>query len=219
MVTDANRRRGAATRILILLLAAAALLLVLFAPNRRATELPVIGQVPDFALTDQQGRPFVASALEGRPWIVAFLYTTCPGPCPLLLARAKGVQSRLGDGSDVGMLVVSVDPANDTPAVLAEYSQAHGLDPDAWTLVTGEVEDIVSLVREGFLLAIGPAAEMLADGTSPEELREIIATQGPVVHSTRLVLVDRQRRIRGTYESADTDAVDRLLADAASLVD
>lgn len=84
--------------------------------------LPAGLRAPDFALTDQDGRPISMRALRGKPVIVTFLYTTCEDSCPTQAQQVKGALEELGE--DVPAVAVAVDPPRDDPrsarAFLAE---------------------------------------------------------------------------------------------------
>jgi protein SCO1 len=68
--------------------------------------------VPDFALTDQDGRRVTSASLQGRPTVYAFIYSTCQDTCP---AQVQTIRQALDDThADVNVVGVSVDPANDT---------------------------------------------------------------------------------------------------------
>ena len=70
--------------------------------------------LPDFTLTNQDGRPVTAASLRGRPVVVAFVYSTCRDTCP---AQVQSIRGALDDlGHDVPVIGVSVDPVNDTPS-------------------------------------------------------------------------------------------------------
>jgi protein SCO1/2 len=71
--------------------------------------------------------------------------------------------------------------------------------PGRWEFLTGDKSTIYHLSRDGFKLAAGSAAN------------------GQPVHSTRIILVDRQGMIRGYYNATDADAITRLLADVDHL--
>jgi len=171
--------------------------------------LPVLADVPPFALMDQTGAPFGSKDLSGKVWIASFVYTTCPGPCPRVVERLAHTQSRLGNEPDLAIVSFSVDPAADTPDVLATYGKLRNIDPRRWRLLTGPVADVVKLIRQGFLLAL----ERAEDGNAAE-----LALEGPVIHSTRLVLVDQRFRIRGYYETTDPGDMDRLVEDTRRLL-
>jgi protein SCO1/2 len=171
--------------------------------------LPVLARVPVFSLTDQTGAAFTSEILADKIWIASFIYTTCPGPCPRVVQRVAEIQRRLGDHHDLQFVSFSVDPAADTPEVLAAYGASRGIEPEHWKLVTGDVPAVVDLVRSGFFLAVERA-----ENSDPS----VLASQGPVVHDLRLVLVDRNMQIRGYYDSTDPEAVERLVDDARRLL-
>lgn len=162
--------------------------------------LPRLGNVPPFALTDQNGQIFGSQQLQGKVWIADFIYTTCPGPCPMISSRMSEAQKPLRD-TGVKLVSFSVDPAHDTPAVLRGYAEKLKAQPDRWEFLTGEKQTIYRLSRDGFKLAAGP-------GDTP----------GQPVHSTRMILVDRRGEIRGYYDATEADAVTRLLADTNHLL-
>jgi protein SCO1/2 len=161
--------------------------------------LPNEGIVPPFELTDQNGQVFGTQQLLGHIWIADFVYTTCPGPCPMISSRMAETQKPLRD-TDVKLVSFSVDPEHDTPAVLRRYADKLKAQPNRWKFLTGDENTIYRLIREGFKLTTIP------NGAS-----------GPI-HSTRLVLVDRSGAIRGYYEATDADAITRLLADVHHLL-
>ncbi len=160
--------------------------------------LPSYSTVPDFTLTDQNGRPFAsASALRGQVWVADFIYTNCPGPCPRMSSQMHQVQTALA-GSD-GLMLVSftVDPARDTPEVLATYARHFQAQPGRWFFLTGSQATLHHLSRDVFMLGD-------IDGT--------------LEHSTRFVLIDRASHIRGYYLTSEDDAIPRLIADAKGLL-
>src|SRR4051812_44734021 len=161
--------------------------------------LPNNGTVPHFQLTDQNGESYGTEQLRGKIWIADFIYSTCPGPCPMISSRMSETQKPLRD-TDVELISFSVDPEHDTPAVLRDYASRLNVQPGRWHFLTGDKGVIYRLSVDGFKLA---AAE---NGDT-----------GPI-HSTRMVLVDRDDVIRGYYDATDADAVTRLLADTNHLL-
>ena len=82
---------------------------------------------PPLELTGADGKPFSLADLRGHPVFVYFGYTHCPDVCPLTLARLLGAIRTAGpEGENARVLFVSVDPARDTPAVIAEYARRMG---------------------------------------------------------------------------------------------
>lgn len=194
--------------------------LVALATLSREEPLPqVIKELPHFSLLDRQGKPYGTPELKGHVWVASFVYTTCPGPCPLIVRKLREIDEILSDLPDFRIVSISVDPQHDTPSVLAEYSEKHGIPAGRWKLLTGEVEVVMDLIRHGFLLTSGDARVLLKDAVSDAEMELILQEEGPVTHSARLVLVDRDGAIRGFYQAGDPVDLDRLTFDARRLND
>ncbi len=76
---------------------------------------------PNFTLTDQSSRPWSLSAQHGTSVALYFGYTHCPDDCPLILTKLSRSIAELGPGANAEIVFVTVDPARDTPPVLAAY--------------------------------------------------------------------------------------------------
>lgn len=100
---------------------------------------------PDFVLTNQDGQPVHLRDYRGKLVVLVFGYTHCPDACPITLSKLKRVLTELGDASDqVQVLLVSVDPEQDTPAVLKEYLSRFS---PAFVGLTGRPEEIEAVTR------------------------------------------------------------------------
>ncbi len=152
--------------------------------------LSVLGDVPQFQLTSQDGQPFHSKALEGRVWVADFIYTTCTGPCPMMSSQMRRLQTQTDP--EVKLISFTVDPAHDTPPVLSEYAKKFKYDPSRWWFLTGEAEKLSSLGRDTFHLN---------------------SVDGSMTHSTRFVLVDRKGHIRGYYSTSEDGFLSRLVRD------
>jgi protein SCO1/2 len=159
------------------------------------------GTAPNFQLMNQERQPFGSAQLAGKIWIADFIYTSCPGPCPMISTRMSELQKPL-EKTDVHLVSFSVDPTRDTPEVLRSYAEKLHTEPKRWDFLTGPKSAIYDLSRNGFKLAV-------SDGSNEA---------GIPVHSTRMVLVDRRGEIRGYYEATEADAVTKLLADTSHLL-
>jgi protein SCO1/2 len=159
------------------------------------------GMVPPFQLVNQNGQPFGSAQLTGKIWIADFIFTSCPGPCPMISTRMSELQKPL-EKTDVHLVSFSVDPEKDTPEVLRGYAEKLHAEPKRWDFLTGPKSAIYKLSHDGFKLAV-------SDGSDEE---------GIPVHSTRVVLVDRHGAIRGYYEATEADAITKLLADTNHLL-
>lgn len=171
-------------------------------PTPAAQALARYGAVPSFALIDQQERPVTRETFQGRVWIADFIFTSCAGQCLLMSDALHALQQAFPNERELAFVSFSVDPVRDTPKALAAYATRYGADA-RWTLVTGGREALTALCTEGFHLALGE---------QPESLRE------PILHSVRLVLVDRGGHIRGYYDATDGGALSRLRRDTERLL-
>ena len=167
-----------------------ALFLALVACIPSKSSLPVYYDVPEFQLTAQDGQPFDSKVLAGKIWVADFIYTTCPGPCPRMTSQMHEVQNAILKMPDVKLVSFTVDPARDTPQVLADYAKIHGASAEHWYFLTGPPSTLQKLDRDTF------------------KLGNVDAT---LEHSTRFVLVDRQSRIRGYYDTSESGAIRKLI--------
>ena len=144
--------------------------------------LPVIGEAPEFALTDQAGAPFALRDMRGKVVVVTFIYASCTDTCPLLTAKLASLQKPLGPalGSRVRFVAITVDPEVDTPTVLRAYAKAHSADPAGWSFLTGTPSGIQDVVRR-----YGGLAQKTESGS--------------VDHLFITSLIDRQGRLRVQY--------------------
>jgi len=106
--------------------------------KKSAEQVPVIAELPDPALIDQDGQAFERDAMDGKLWVTAFVLTHCRATCPRLVTQLKKPQTQVSDLRGANMLAVSVDPRNDTPAVIKAYMSKNGIDESNWRFVTGE---------------------------------------------------------------------------------
>jgi len=173
-----------------------AFVVALAACSRHAQKLEVFGDIPQFELLAQNGQPFHSHSLAGKIWVADFIYTTCPGPCPRMTSQMREVQDALLQVPDVRLVSFTIDPANDTPQVLAAYAKVHGASPAMWYFLTGPIPTLQMLDRDAFKLGN-------IDGT--------------LQHSTRFVVVDRQGRIRGYYDTSEASAIKKIISDVSAL--
>lgn len=171
-----------------------------------APALPIIASVPDFTFTDRDGSAFHRDQLLGQPWVADFIFTRCVVVCPRMTEQMSRVVESLGASSSVRFVSFSVDPEHDTPQRLDAYARKYGA-PDRWHFLTGDRQQLHTLSKEGFLLAIAdvPQNEQTADSDEP------------IIHSNRFVLVDAEGQIRSFYDAFDDAELERLLDDLDDL--
>ena len=134
-------------------------------------------------LTDQGGKRFDWGSRRGKPQLVAMFYTSCQYICPLIIDSGKAVERQLdpAERERLGILLVSMDPARDTPAALASVAAKRKLDPARWTLASpaaGQVREVAGV--------LGVRYRALADGEFN--------------HTSALVLLDADGRVLARTE-------------------
>jgi protein SCO1/2 len=173
---------------------------VAHALGRRLPDPPAVYQaLPNFKLIDDKGRPFGLDDLRGTVWVANFAFTSCPSVCPRLMERMGEVQHRTRNAPAVRLVTFTVDPEVDTPERLFAYGRRFKASPARWSLLTGDTQAVQDTIVKGFKLAVGDKESAFQ-----------------IIHSERMVLVDREGNIRGYYEA--TDAGIEALARDISLV-
>lgn len=171
--------RGACAGLLVAALAGAAA-----APERTLLAAPT-RVIPDFALTDQNGRAFGLAQLAGKPALVFFGFTHCPDVCPTALARLTLLQK--SHGRDLGgarIVFVSVDGERDTPAVLKDFLARYSSE---FVGLTGTPRTVRDLAAQFSASVFSGRA---ADGSRTVE------------HSGQIYLLDARGRLFATFYDA-----------------
>jgi len=174
----------------IALLLLASLLALLRLQASFGKPLPVLGQVTDFALTNQNGRAISLADLRGHVWVADIIFTRCAGPCLKMSQQMMELQHALPLGGTIKLITLTTDPEFDTPSVLKTYSERFTANPSRWWFLTGPKAQIAALAIDSLkLTAIEKKPE---ERQSPADL---------FVHSTIFVLVDKRGQLRGVYET------------------
>jgi protein SCO1/2 len=142
---------------------------------------------------DGEGSPRELASLRGRVQLVALVYTHCTHTCPQVIADFKQVEARLpaGERGRVGFVLVSLDPARDTPAQLRSFATTTRLEAPDWTLLTGSEEGVMELAA---LLGIRYRRE----------------AGGDISHANAWLVLDEAGRIAYRHEGSD-DGIDEPL--------
>jgi len=146
--------------------------------------------VPEFQLISQEGQPIKREDLLGKPWVASFIFTNCAGPCTNLTKTVMELNAATKD-ADVKFVSFTVDPARDTPERLTQYAEMFAAKPDRWLFLTGEKSAIYDLIRNTFQLVVEE------EPTSSARLGFEFA------HSTRLIHIDAEGKIAGSYKGED----------------
>jgi protein SCO1/2 len=152
--------------------------------------------VSNFTLTDQNGKPFKLSSLQGQPVLVFFGFAHCPDVCPAALQKLMAVRkSSPREMNDVRVVMISVDGDRDTPEAMRAYLGA--FSPDFIGL-TGPVADVREIAR-------GFSASFFKDPP------KVPGGDYRIEHTSRLYALDRQGRLRAELYDASVDATGQLV--------
>ncbi len=119
-------------------------------------------EVPDFAMTTQDGKTLRLSDLRGKVVALTFIYTRCPLPdfCPKMDRKFAELTEKVGAvpkrAEAIRLLSVSFDPEHDTPEILAKHAKSQGASPPLWTFAVASHPEL-SKVAGPLGLAYGPA--------------------------------------------------------------
>lgn len=151
----------------------------------------------DLHLVDQGGRSLELRSLRGKPVLVAMFYTSCKFACPLIIEQVKWTERALSeaDRKRIRVLLVSFDPARDTPEALKTAGEEHHVDLSRWTLARTDPTGVRKLAA---ILGVQYRA----------------MTNGDFNHSTLVTLIDADGRI--VAKSDQTNQLDTELVAAAA---
>ncbi|MGK7371764.1 MAG: SCO family protein, partial [Candidatus Halalkalibacterium sp. M3_1C_030] len=90
---------------------------------------------------------------NGDILVVGFIYTHCPDVCPVITAKLSNINNQLENNDGVHFAEISFDPARDTPSVLKKYMQSFNLDPEKFTMLTGDSVTVDSALNKMDILA------------------------------------------------------------------
>jgi protein SCO1/2 len=144
---------------------------------------------------NQNGDTVTDFDTEGKYIVGEYFFTTCQTICPIMTRHMATVQKAYANDEKVILLSHTVDPETDSVPVLKAYSELHEAIPGKWHFLTGEKKALYDQARYGYLISA-----LQGDG-GPEDF----------IHSEKLVLIDKDKRIRGFYDGTDTKDVKRLM--------
>lgn len=169
------------------------------APNSK--ELKSFHKIPDFGLFNQNGDTITQKTFENKIYIVDFFFTTCPGICPMMTDSMLKIQEEFKDDNDIMLLSHSVTPTIDSVPKLKEYAIDKGIEAK-WHIVTGDKKEIYDLGRKFYFVE--------EDLGKPKGIDEFL-------HTENFVLVDKNKHIRGIYNSLKPASMAQLIVDIKAL--
>jgi protein SCO1 len=168
--------------------------------------LPVLGSMPDFALTDQDHQNVTLASLHGNVWIADVIFTRCAGQCPIMSAHMQEIQDTLPAGWPVKLVSFTTDADFDTPAVLKKYAARFSARDGQWIFLTGSKAALRHATVEGLKLSVVDKPPGQRD--NPDDI---------FIHSQKMVVIDQNGRIRGYFDGETPEGAAQALAAAKTL--
>ncbi|MDW5290981.1 SCO family protein [Formosa sp. PL04] len=159
-------------------------------------------KIPDFKLVNQLGDSISQDTFENKIYVTDFFFTVCPGICPQLAESMLKVQEEYKKDTDILLLSHSVMPSTDSVPVLKEYAKTHGVIDNKWHLVTGDKKEIYSLGRNQYFVE--------NDLGEPKSIDDFL-------HTENVLLIDKDKHIRGIYNGLNRASVAQLITDIKTL--
>lgn len=169
----------------------------------RGPELPTYQTLPAFRFENHDGSKVGLENFAGKPFVADFMFTSCQSVCPILGKKMSELARDL-PLDRVNLISFTVDPENDTPAVLGDYARKLQAPPQ-WYFLTGDKSALFTLIRDHFQLMVDDSPQVQATD--------------PIVHSNRFVLVDGAGRVRGYYNAFEATELAQLRLDLARLLE
>lgn len=170
--------------------------------NGKVVNDTIYHTIPDFNFTNQYGKAITPTTFNDKIYVSDFFFTSCPTICPTVKAQMHRIYQKYQDDTRLLMLSHTLDPKRDTVEKLHKYAQKLQIEGNKWHFVTGDKTELYDMAMKYFIAAD-------EDAEAP----------GGITHSGKIVLIDRQKRIRSFADGTEAKQVTQLLKDIDTLLD
>jgi protein SCO1/2 len=160
-------------------------------------------QLVNFTLTDRAERTVTRSDLAGKILVVDFLFTSCSLTCPAVNRQMAQIQQLTANQPDVKLVSLTVDPRDDTPAVLEKYGERFGANTNRWLFLTGDKSQLYDLIGTSFLAK---------DSDDPFSYMP-----GNFSHTERIAVVDSHGHLRGYFDGLNQNTASAVVEEITKL--
>lgn len=161
----------------------------------------IYATIPPFRFVNQYGDSTGSKELTGKIYVADFFFTSCPSICPVMQRNMLTVYNAFKDTADVKIVSFTIDPKYDTPPVLKKYADKLGVTGNSWSFLQGDRDTVYKLAQQNFLVGV----------------KQDKAGPGGYVHDGLFILVDKEKRVRGSYDGTDPKQVAQLVDDIKTL--
>ena len=164
---------------------------------QNSIDIPIIKQVPEFSYLNHKGESYTNKNFNEKVTVLDFIFTSCAGPCPIMTNYMKDLYISYSKIQEVQFVSITVDPLVDDIEALNQYAAIHGVSDNRWKFLTGDLQSIKNLKKDGFML---------------------YADQLPQGHAIKFILIDQEGYIRRYYDGTDQASIAVLRNDLNNLV-
>lgn len=170
----------------------------------------IFHRIADIVLTNQLGaQVLLNNDLKGKILVINFIYTSCPSVCLKLTSNIKLLQrafrkdpkKKLKMNDEAQLISITVDPERDSFQALRKYADRFNVDHDHWYFLTGDKDAIYNFARNELAVSVQPEEQGAKD----------------FIHTQKVVVVDKDRYIRGYYDGLDSAALEKCAYDISLL--
>ena len=154
--------------------------------------------IANFSMTDQYNQTITQKDIEGKIHIANFFFTSCGSICPKMTNNLIAVQDILKKEKDILLFSYSVMPWQDSVPVLKSFAKEYNIISPNWHLLTGKKEEIYELARKSYF-----AEENIGFSKDTSEF----------LHTEHILLVDKNKKIRGVYNATLELEIQQLIKD------
>lgn len=152
--------------------------------------------IPPFSFINQDSVMISNKDFDNSIYVADFFFTSCPSICPIMSKNLLKVLNKYKGNKEVKILSHSIDTKYDTPWVLKKYATKLGVEGDQWQFVHGSQESIYGIADKYMVYA-----------------KENSSAPGGFEHQGWLILIDKDKRIRGAYDGTNDEQVSQLMDD------
>ncbi len=151
--------------------------------------------IPPFSFVDQDNLIVTEKTFTGKVYVADFIFLSCPTICPKMNLEMLKVYKAFEHDDRVLFISHTIDPKNDSIPLLKAFAESLGVSSAKWHFVTGNVDSIYSIAQKNYF------TEAYPDSTDHKNF----------IHGGGLLLVDKNRHIRGVYDGTDETETVRLI--------
>ncbi|PTT03620.1 SCO family protein [Pedobacter sp. HMWF019] len=158
--------------------------------------------IPAFKFLNQDSVEVTNKDFDGKIYVADFFFTSCPTICPTMHRNLLKVYKKYENNPEVKLASHTIDAKYDVPSRMKAYANKLGIKGTQWEFLWGSRDEVYALAERNYLVSVKE------DKESP----------GGFIHQGYLVLVDKEKRIRGAYDGTVDEDVKKLMVDMDTLL-